>query len=164
MQPSRIRTPTSGVSLRNVAPTQARAGLGPERRVIDLRLLENHLPVVTVTAEVQHLGVTVEQVDRREKAGALDPILVEIIWMLIRGREQGHPLFEQTTQQPCQDHGIANVGYRAVEACRLEKGYVYWSGDVGPDVNPYEAGLGFCVDLDKGDFTGRDALARANAI
>lgn len=55
-------------------------------------------------------------------------------------------------------HGIANAGYRAVEACRLEKGYVYWSSDIGPDVNPYEAGLGFCVALDKGEFTGRSAL------
>ncbi len=57
-----------------------------------------------------------------------------------------------------QPHGIANAGYRAVEACRLEKGYVYWSADIGPDVNPYEAGLGFCVALDKGEFTGRSAL------
>ena len=56
-------------------------------------------------------------------------------------------------------HGIANAGYRAIESCRLEKGYLYWSGDIGPDHNPYEAGLGFCVALDKGDFIGREALA-----
>lgn len=56
--------------------------------------------------------------------------------------------------------GIANAGYRAVESCRLEKGYLYWSGDISPDYNPYEAGLGFCVAPDKGDFVGRDALAR----
>ncbi|PLX36467.1 MAG: sarcosine dehydrogenase [Hyphomicrobiales bacterium] len=56
-------------------------------------------------------------------------------------------------------HGIANVGYRAIDSCRLEKGYLYWSGDIGPDYNPYEAGLGFCVALDKGDFIGREALA-----
>ena len=35
---------------------------------------------------------------------------------------------------------------------------MYWSADIGPDVNPYEAGLGFCVALDKGEFTGRGAL------
>ncbi|MCC2113530.1 MAG: sarcosine dehydrogenase, partial [Hyphomicrobiales bacterium] len=56
--------------------------------------------------------------------------------------------------------GIANAGYRAIESCRLEKGYLYWSGDIGPDYDPYEAGLGFCVALDKGDFIGRAALAR----
>ena len=55
--------------------------------------------------------------------------------------------------------GIADAGYRAIDAARLEKGYLYWSGDITPDYNPYEAGLGFCVALDKGDFIGRDALA-----
>jgi glycine cleavage system aminomethyltransferase T/glycine/D-amino acid oxidase-like deaminating enzyme len=56
-------------------------------------------------------------------------------------------------------HGITNAGYRAIDSCRLEKGYLYWSGDISPDYNPYEAGLGFCVALAKGDFIGRDALA-----
>jgi 4-methylaminobutanoate oxidase (formaldehyde-forming) len=56
--------------------------------------------------------------------------------------------------------GIANAGYRAIETLRLEKRYLYWGADISPDYNPYEAGLGFCVALDKGDFLGRDALAR----
>jgi glycine cleavage system aminomethyltransferase T len=60
-------------------------------------------------------------------------------------------------------HGIADVGYRAIDACRMEKGYLYWSGDITPDYNPYEAGLGFCVALDKGDFIGREALRRIKA-
>ncbi|MBS0387523.1 MAG: FAD-dependent oxidoreductase [Proteobacteria bacterium] len=57
-------------------------------------------------------------------------------------------------------HGIANAGYRAIESARLEKGYLYWSGDISPDYNPYEAGLGFCVALDKGEFIGRAALQK----
>ena len=60
-------------------------------------------------------------------------------------------------------HGIADAGYRAIESLRLEKGYVYWSAEVTQDTNPYEAGLGFAVVLDKGDFLGRDALARIRA-
>ena len=60
-------------------------------------------------------------------------------------------------------HGIGNAGYRAIDSCRLEKGYLYWSGDISPDYSPYESGLGFCVDLDKGDFIGRDALAGIKA-
>jgi 4-methylaminobutanoate oxidase (formaldehyde-forming) len=59
-----------------------------------------------------------------------------------------------------QAHGVANAGYRAIDTCRMEKGYLYWSGDIGPDYNPFEAGLGFAVALDKGDFIGRDALLR----
>ncbi|NNE80480.1 MAG: FAD-dependent oxidoreductase [Silicimonas sp.] len=58
-----------------------------------------------------------------------------------------------------QKNGIANVGYRAVESLRMEKGYVYWSGDISPDYTPIEAGLGFRVHLkSKGDFLGRNVL------
>jgi 4-methylaminobutanoate oxidase (formaldehyde-forming) len=65
--------------------------------------------------------------------------------------------------QAGQDYGIVNAGYRAIDSCRLEKGYLYWSGDISPDYNPYEAGLGFCVALDKGEFIGREALRRIEA-
>jgi len=61
--------------------------------------------------------------------------------------------------QAGQDLGIADVGYRAIDSLRMEKGYVYWSADVTPDYTPYEAGLGFRVHLkSKGDFIGRKAL------
>jgi glycine cleavage system T protein len=56
--------------------------------------------------------------------------------------------------------GLRPAGYRAVESLRLEKGYRYWSTDVTPEQTPYEAGLGFCVKLDKGEFNGREALLR----
>jgi 4-methylaminobutanoate oxidase (formaldehyde-forming) len=65
--------------------------------------------------------------------------------------------------QAGEEVGIANAGYRAIDSCRLEKGYLYWSGDISPDYNPFEAGLGFCVALDKGEFIGRKALARIKA-
>jgi 4-methylaminobutanoate oxidase (formaldehyde-forming) len=43
---------------------------------------------------------------------------------------------------------------------RLEKGYRVWGTDITPETTPYEAGLGFAVQLDKpGGFIGRDALA-----
>ena len=58
------------------------------------------------------------------------------------------------------EFGIANVGYRAIDSLRMEKGYLYWGADITPDYSPYEAGLGFCVKLGKGEFLGRDALAQ----
>ena len=36
-----------------------------------------------------------------------------------------------------------------------------WGADITPEDTPYEAGLGFAVKLDKGEFIGRDALAAA---
>jgi sarcosine dehydrogenase len=59
--------------------------------------------------------------------------------------------------------GIANVGYRAINSLRLEKHYLVWGSDITPDYNPYEAGLGFCVALGKGDFLARAALAGVKA-
>ena len=55
------------------------------------------------------------------------------------------------------------MGYYAVESLRIEKGFRAWGRELTPDVNPYEAGLGFAVKLDKGDFIGRDALVAARA-
>ena len=59
-----------------------------------------------------------------------------------------------------QDLGVANAGYRALDSLRLEKGYRYWSSELSPDTNPYEAGSAFAVALKKGDFIGRNALER----
>jgi len=59
--------------------------------------------------------------------------------------------------------GIRPAGYKAVDSLRLEKGYRYWSTDLTPAENPYEAGLGFCVRLGKGEFIGREALRRIKA-
>jgi len=56
-------------------------------------------------------------------------------------------------------HGIRDIGYRAIEGLRLEKGYLYWSTDITPDTSPIEAGLAGRVHLQsKGDFIGRAVL------
>jgi glycine cleavage system T protein len=52
------------------------------------------------------------------------------------------------------------VGLLALDSLRLEKGYKHWSSDITPNDTPFEAGLGFCVDLKKGDFIGREALVK----
>ncbi len=59
--------------------------------------------------------------------------------------------------------GIRPGGYRALDSLRMEKGYRYYGTDLTLLDNPLEAGLGFCVRFDKGDFNGRDALVAARA-
>lgn len=56
--------------------------------------------------------------------------------------------------------GLVNAGYRAIETCRLEKGYRAWGSDIGPDHTPLEAGLGWATKSARTDmpFKGRDAL------
>ncbi|WP_193369021.1 GcvT family protein [Pelagibius marinus] len=87
----------------------------------------------------------------------------ELCWELHIPTEYGAHVYE-TLQAAGAPLGIRDVGYRAIESLRLEKGYVYWSADVTPDYSPYEAGLGFRVHLkSKGDFIGRAALERQKA-
>ncbi|HQU68543.1 MAG TPA: FAD-dependent oxidoreductase [Albidovulum sp.] len=58
--------------------------------------------------------------------------------------------------------GLTDAGYYALEALRLEKGYRAWSRELTPDINPWQAGLGFAVDLKKpGGFIGKEAVAAA---
>jgi len=54
--------------------------------------------------------------------------------------------------------GIRAGGYRVLDSLRMEKGYRYYGTDLSLLDNPIEAGLGFCVQLDKGDFNGREPL------
>lgn len=58
-------------------------------------------------------------------------------------------------------HGLVPGGYKAIESLRLEKGYRVWGSDVTSADSPLEAGLGFAVRMDKGDFIGREALLEA---
>jgi glycine cleavage system aminomethyltransferase T/glycine/D-amino acid oxidase-like deaminating enzyme len=82
----------------------------------------------------------------------------EMGWELYAPAEYGAALW-QTLWAAGAPYGLMAGGYRAIESLRLEKGYRVWSTDVTPETTPYEAGLGFCVKLDKtGGFVGRDAL------
>ncbi|MDH5672371.1 MAG: glycine cleavage system aminomethyltransferase GcvT [Myxococcales bacterium] len=60
--------------------------------------------------------------------------------------------------QAGEAEGIAPVGLGARDTLRLEARLMLYGNDIDETTNPYEAGLGWCVKLDKGDFLGRDAL------
>jgi aminomethyltransferase len=55
--------------------------------------------------------------------------------------------------------GAVPCGLGARDTLRLEMGYPLNGNDLSPARTPLEAGLGFFVDMEKGEFTGRDALA-----
>jgi sarcosine dehydrogenase len=54
--------------------------------------------------------------------------------------------------------GMEVGGYKVLDSLRLEKGYRYYTTDVTPLETPLEAGLGFCVNFEKGEFIGKAAL------
>ena len=86
----------------------------------------------------------------------------ELGWEIYAPMEYGLKLWD-TLWEAGRPLGMLAAGYRAIESLRLEKGYRYWSADIHSEYNPYEAGLGFAVKLQKGDFIGRVALERIKA-
>jgi len=60
------------------------------------------------------------------------------------------------------NHGLVLAGAGAMDSMRLEKGYRLWGADVHTEYTPYEAGLGWTVKPDKGDFVGREAAQAAS--
>ena len=81
----------------------------------------------------------------------------ELGWELYCPSEFGLRLWDSIWDAG-RDYGLVAGGYRAIDSCRLEKGYRVWGADITPDDTPWEAGLDFAVKLDKGDFIGRGAL------
>ena len=69
------------------------------------------------------------------------------------------PLWQRLLEVGADD-GLIPVGLGARDSLRLEMGYVLYGNDVDDNHTPLEAGLGWVVKLDKGDFLGRSALQR----
>jgi len=59
--------------------------------------------------------------------------------------------------------GVLPAGLGARDATRLEAALRLWGNDMDESVNPYEAGLGWTVKLDKGEFIGSEALKKVKA-
>jgi len=84
----------------------------------------------------------------------------ELGWELYCPAEYGLRLWDELWEAG-HDHGLVAGGYRAIDSLRLEKGYRVWGADISPEDTPFEAGLGFAVDLEHGEFVGREAIEGA---
>ncbi len=58
---------------------------------------------------------------------------------------------------------MALIGLGARDSLRLEMKMTLYGNDIDETTNPLEAGLGWIVKLDKGDFIGSDAIAKVKA-
>jgi glycine cleavage system aminomethyltransferase T/glycine/D-amino acid oxidase-like deaminating enzyme len=81
----------------------------------------------------------------------------ELGWELYTSAEYGLKLWD-TLWDAGQALGVVAGGRAAFNSLRLEKGYRLWGVDMTTEHTPYEAGVGFAVKMDKGDFVGRPAL------
>jgi len=65
--------------------------------------------------------------------------------------------------QAGREFGIRPIGIGARDTLRFEAGMPLYGHEIDETVNPYAAGLGWAVKLDKGEFVGRDALRKFKA-
>jgi aminomethyltransferase len=61
------------------------------------------------------------------------------------------------------DTGVIPAGLGARDTLRLEAGLPLHGNELGPGISPLQAGLGWVLRWDKGEFTGRSALERERA-
>ena len=83
----------------------------------------------------------------------------ELGWELYVSSDQAAHVFE-TLAESGVDHGLKLCGIHALDSCRIEKAFRHFGHDITDEDHVLEAGLGFAVKTDKGDFIGRDAVLR----
>jgi glycine cleavage system T protein len=105
-----------------------------------------------MTAQDFHIGCVPVRALRISYVG-------ELGWEIYAPTEFGPQLWD-TLWRTGEPLGVVACGGAAYDSLRLEKGYRLWGQDIDEEHNPYEAGLGWAVRLNKGvDFIGREAAA-----
>ncbi len=83
----------------------------------------------------------------------------ELGWELYLPADQAMHAFE-TIMMAGEGLGLRLCGLHALDSCRIEKAYRHFGHDITDEDHVLEAGLGFAVRPEKGDFIGREAVLR----
>lgn len=81
----------------------------------------------------------------------------ELGWELYVSSDQAAHVFE-ALEKAGESVGLKLCGLHVLDSCRIEKAYRHFGHDITDEDHVIEAGLGFAVKTDKGDFIGRDAV------
>ncbi|MCG7518959.1 DUF1989 domain-containing protein [Ruegeria sp. Ofav3-42] len=146
-------------ALRNAMPNLAIQG--PKSREL-LRKIAFTQPHVPSLDNLKWFGVTIARLHGREGAP----------FMLSRSGytgELGYEIFCSNSDavaiwdavmEAGEEFGITPMGSAALDIVRIEAGLAAANAEFAPDVDAFEAGLGFAVDMNKTSFTGKGALER----
>lgn len=143
----------------------------------DVAWLRQHLPAEGVTLEDQSASYAAMAVQGPAAVALLDHLPprngIKLSGSAIICRtgytgEDGFELFCPVEAGPAWFErfvaaGAKPCGLGARDTLRLEMCYPLNGNDLSPDRTPLEASLGFFVDLDKGDFIGREVLGAQKA-
>ncbi|GIW80204.1 MAG: aminomethyltransferase [Gemmatales bacterium] len=86
-------------------------------------------------------------------------------WEAIVPKNRLLDLVESLIGPASQKAGVAlkPCGLGARDTLRLEAAMPLYGHELSEEIDPFQAGLGWAVKMDKGDFIGRDSLARRKA-
>ena len=86
----------------------------------------------------------------------------ELGWEFYFGADADADAIGERILQAGEAHGIHTIPAAATNARRIEAGLLFSGTDFDDSVTPFAAGFGALVDLDKADFVGKAALAKAD--
>ena len=131
--------------------------MGPESRTLLQRLTRTsmaHEAFPFATSRIIDLGHATVRATRITYVG-------ELGWELYIPTEFAAGVYDLIMAAGA-DLGVADAGYYAINALRLEKGYRAWPAELQPDRTPVDAGMLFACKLRTSiDFLGRKAVEAA---
>jgi len=84
----------------------------------------------------------------------------ELGWELYIPIDDSKYLYEEIVKEG-KNFDLIHAGAHAMDIMRMEKGFLHWGHDISPGENPFEAGLGFAVKLNKEyNFNGKESLIK----
>jgi 4-methylaminobutanoate oxidase (formaldehyde-forming) len=83
----------------------------------------------------------------------------ELGWELYVSTDQAAHVFE-TLEAAGEGVGLKLCGLHTLDSCRIEKAFRHFGHDITDEDHVLEAGLGFAVKPEKGEFVGRKAVLR----
>jgi 4-methylaminobutanoate oxidase (formaldehyde-forming) len=83
----------------------------------------------------------------------------ELGWEIYVSSDMACHVFE-ALEEAGADLGLKLCGLHTLDSCRTEKAFRHFGHDISDEDHVLEAGLGFAVKTDKGEFIGRDAVLK----
>ncbi len=146
-------------AMRNAMPNLAIQG--PKSRDL-LRKIVFTQPHVPSLDQMKWFGVTVARLRDREGA----PFMLsrsgytgELGYEVFCAKSDAVAIWD-AVMEAGEEFGIVPMGSAALDIIRIEAGLAAADAEFAADVDAFEAGLGFAVDLTKAGFTGKAALQR----
>jgi len=111
------------------------------------------LPNLEGVCRLPRFGHSQTRIENAEVLAARTGYTGEDGFEIISDAANARRLWESLIKQ-----GVKPCGLGARDSLRLEAGMLLYGQDMDTSINPFEAGLGWLVEMDNGDFIGKSAL------